>query len=842
MLKFLLKCLTRCFVGSTFYYDDKVIECLKDKGKGLVIFSNHPSYIDPIILFLEMSKYRNIVPVIGENIFVEYPALFRNINVVVAPNFERGTGEFKEDLLDEALAKSRNILKKNGALLVYPTGRLQRKKDEKLKNEFFAFKLLEGNSDKINCISARVDGGWDTAFSFKGSRERGLFKRAILSILGKFGFGKYADSISISLEVIKGIFKKKDLDIFNETLNKYLHCIPSETLSKSSVLSMKNKEYFSLIKSAVKNTGFSKKINLETDLDIDLGMDSLDRAIALANINKTSGKYLYSVNTKVSDIIKDFEDVDGVAKKKIDDYLDRLSDLKKEDIHTDVEHISSMKSLLECFLYLHKTRPNLCIIADEKKNYTVSEIFTAADSIAKISKITQSKSKYVGIMLPCAGACIISAVAIWISEKVPVFFGTSVSGIDEIIDKLEITTILSSYDFVDIAVKKIGPSSYKKLVFLDKLDLSRYAYAVQSEVFANFDNIKVDKIAAILLTSGVSGKPKCVPTSNASAIDNMQGVFDRILSSITLDRPVFNCLPAFHAFGLFSASLMPIIGGVPVVMVSNPFNVQAIIRILKKSKPSVIFSIPSIIIKWVGFLKDNNEFMNFKTLIALGAESISSKEVNEIKKYFPKATIFFGYGLTECAPVIAFDEFEKEGVVGRPLKGFDIFLKNKDLDGFGEICVHGPSVFSGYLFGKKQKKPYDIDQKQAFNTMDLGRLLDNGSIELSGRLDRVIKIGGEKVSLDCLGNKLRASLNPNGSVVILYCSNSSKKSKLDAFKLVVVTDKKFSLVQANGVMQKHSKARIYSIEVLKVLPMLGSGKINIKELMIDLKNKFKIKW
>ena len=76
------------------------------------------------------------------------------------------------------------------------------------------------------------------------------------------------------------------------------------------------------------------------------------------------------------------------------------------------------------------------------------------------------------------------------------------------------------------------------------------------------------------------------------------------------------------------------------------------------------------------------------------------------------------------------------------------------LSGDGEICVHSPTMFTGYLLGDVEANAAQFDVKNTLidgtrcvRTGDVGRLDENGRLRLSGRLDRMVKLHGQRVEL-----------------------------------------------------------------------------------------------
>ncbi|MGW5093908.1 AMP-dependent synthetase/ligase [Streptomyces nodosus] len=110
-----------------------------------------------------------------------------------------------------------------------------------------------------------------------------------------------------------------------------------------------------------------------------------------------------------------------------------------------------------------------------------------------------------------------------------------------------------------------------------------------------------------------------------------------------------------------------------------------------------------------------------------------------------------GYGLTETGGGITAQPVgrEKSGTVGRPLPGVDLRVAPD-----GEILVHGPSVFGGYL--------NDADGTEAvlrggwLATGDLGELDPEGYLSLTGRKkDIIVTSGGRSVAPAALEERLR---------------------------------------------------------------------------------------
>ena len=110
--------------------------------------------------------------------------------------------------------------------------------------------------------------------------------------------------------------------------------------------------------------------------------------------------------------------------------------------------------------------------------------------------------------------------------------------------------------------------------------------------------------------------------------------------------------------------------------------------------------------------------------------------------------IVVGYGITECAPVVASNRphWYRDGTVGRALPGVELRIDHPDAKGIGEIVTRGRHVMLGYY-----KDPHStaevIDDDGWFHTGDLGKLDEEGFLTITGRKKSLIILSnGENVS------------------------------------------------------------------------------------------------
>ncbi len=151
--------------------------------------------------------------------------------------------------------------------------------------------------------------------------------------------------------------------------------------------------------------------------------------------------------------------------------------------------------------------------------------------------------------------------------------------------------------------------------------------------------------------------------------------------------------------------------------------------------------------------------------VAFGSERVSAERLAEWRRQAPRVATYNAYGPTEATvestvqAVGAIDGTPAElaASVGESLPGVRVRILDRDLEPVaagrtGEVCLGGFGVARGYLrrpaLTALSFVPDPLGEPpgaRLFRTGDLGRLLPDGRLELSGRLDRQVKIRGVRV-------------------------------------------------------------------------------------------------
>ena len=127
--------------------------------------------------------------------------------------------------------------------------------------------------------------------------------------------------------------------------------------------------------------------------------------------------------------------------------------------------------------------------------------------------------------------------------------------------------------------------------------------------------------------------------------------------------------------------------------------------------------------------------------------------------------VLVGYGLTETSPVLTCRrrELNVRGSSGQPLSFTEIKIVNDDKKKIlkfrevGKILVRGPQVMKGYL--NNEIATNDVLSKDGwFDTGDLGFLIPNGSLFITGRAkDTIVLSSGENIEPNPLETEILSS-------------------------------------------------------------------------------------
>jgi acyl-[acyl-carrier-protein]-phospholipid O-acyltransferase/long-chain-fatty-acid--[acyl-carrier-protein] ligase len=188
-----------------------------------------------------------------------------------------------------------------------------------------------------------------------------------------------------------------------------------------------------------------------------------------------------------------------------------------------------------------------------------------------------------------------------------------------------------------------------------------------------------------------------------------------------------------------------------------------------------------------------------------------------------------GYGVTECAPVVALNTplFNKPGTVGQLMPGIEHRLEAVDgVDVGGRLHVRGANVMMGYL---REENP-GVLETLVEGWHDTGDVVDvdaEGFVKILGRAKRFAKIGGEMVSLAAL-EALAAEFWPGKASAAAVVKDPKKG---EAIVLLTEEEGADRLELARFLKSRNASDLMAPTKiVVGKIPLLGTGKVDFSEV------------
>ncbi|WP_299984852.1 malonyl-CoA synthase [uncultured Ruegeria sp.] len=304
--------------------------------------------------------------------------------------------------------------------------------------------------------------------------------------------------------------------------------------------------------------------------------------------------------------------------------------------------------------------------------------------------------------------------------------------------------VCDNNDEADITI--LAARSCAKLLTLggDTPSLSHEADA-QPCVFETVDRVP-DDLAALLYTSGTTGRSKGAMLSHQNLLSNAQTLVE--LWGITSTDHLIHALPVFHTHGLFVAMNTSLLAGAKVRLMEK-FDIGAILEELPHS--TLLMGVPTFYTRLLadeGFTKEVTGSMR---LFISGSAPLLA----ETHLAFEARTghrILERYGMTETNMNTSnpYDGERRAGTVGIALPGTEVIVANPETGEplpqgeVGMIEVRGPNVFKGY-WQMPEKTTEELRENGFFITGDLGQFSEDGYLSIVGRSKDLIITGGYNV-------------------------------------------------------------------------------------------------
>jgi len=262
-----------------------------------------------------------------------------------------------------------------------------------------------------------------------------------------------------------------------------------------------------------------------------------------------------------------------------------------------------------------------------------------------------------------------------------------------------------------------------------------------------------DDLAAILYTSGTTGRSKGAMLSHGNMLSNAV-----MLKEYWGWKPgdvLMHVLPIFHVHGLFVAVHGALLNGSKMIWMAK-FDPKRVIERLPDA--TVFMGVPTLYVRLLAEPGLNHEAARNMRLFIAGSAPLLIETFNAwiartghtiLERYGMSETVMLTSNPYSPYPRYANQSERRGGTVGFPLPGVSLRLQGDDGQAVGDgavggIQVKGPNVFGGY-WRMPEKTQEEFTPDGYFKTGDVGRVDQDGYVSIVGRSKDLIISGGYNV-------------------------------------------------------------------------------------------------
>jgi malonyl-CoA/methylmalonyl-CoA synthetase len=255
-----------------------------------------------------------------------------------------------------------------------------------------------------------------------------------------------------------------------------------------------------------------------------------------------------------------------------------------------------------------------------------------------------------------------------------------------------------------------------------------------------------DDLAAILYTSGTTGRSKGAMLTHENMVSNASALIETW--RFTADDVLIHALPIYHTHGLFVATNCVIFSGARMIFLPK-FDPEEIFRALPRA--TSMMGVPTFYTRLLQDQRLTREATAHIRLFVSGSAPLLAETHREWQARTGHA-ILERYGMTETGMNTSnpYEGDRVAGTVGFPLPGVEVRVADPETGAhlpqgeIGMIEVRGRNVFKGY-WRQPEKTAAEFRADGFFITGDLGKIDERGYVHIVGRGTDLIITGGFNV-------------------------------------------------------------------------------------------------
>ncbi len=379
--------------------------------------------------------------------------------------------------------------------------------------------------------------------------------------------------------------------------------------------------------------------------------------------------------------------------------------------------------------------------------------FIPSDENAKVAIFSENRAEFIYVLYAC-----------WSNGAIPALFDITaeIDEISYILNEVQPALIFSTSKYAEKLRHILENAALRsEVIYFDEIEVSG-----QQESVSEIDPADLDATALIIYTSGTTAHPKGVMLSFKNLLANIRSILDENFEASENDSTLI-LLPLFHIFPLLWTVILGLyVGGTMIIVPS--LEPKVIMELLAKYNVTIIVGVPKLFhlirnkimaeingsalkkgifnlaeiinirkISRLIFAPVHRKFGTGLRYLICGGATIDSDAERDFRTLgFRLQT---GYGMTETAPMIAFNRPGRSviGSAGKP-----VLYNEVKIAGDGEILVKGDNVMQGY-FGHAEETA-EVLKAGWLHTGDIGRLDADGCLYIEGRKNEMIVLSGGK--------------------------------------------------------------------------------------------------
>jgi len=400
------------------------------------------------------------------------------------------------------------------------------------------------------------------------------------------------------------------------------------------------------------------------------------------------------------------------------------------------------------------------------KGYTYAELDERVNRLANglLERGFKRGDKIAYLVYNCIeGVEIIQALLRAGITLVPINYRLTLDHMEFIINHCDATCLFVGDDLLDLIepikanLKNIPPENYIVIGEKGSDGMCRYEDILSKSGINPEVDVRPEDLAYIAYTSGTTGLPKGVVTSNRGLMTNMKGAMGKGYGRKGVsaeDRVLLVLMPLVHSNSIWSTCITFWYGGKNVIYRSRGFDAEEILQVIDRERVTTSSVVPYMLTKILDLPEEVRSKYDVSTITSIGSGSamLYPSVIDKMTNYFKGVRLSNSYGSSETGPATTLryqDLAKKPTSIGVPNPGVEVKVFDKDFRELapgevGEIWVKSAQRFDGYY--KDPEKTDAALRGEWACAGDLGHTDEEGYFYLVDRGDDTIVSAGERIS------------------------------------------------------------------------------------------------